>query len=150
MKSRTTPAIKPRRAREPGEFANFTPSARSPARMTTAKDMSVPAHAPVLKTPERKSQAIRDSANGQDCLMLLPGCIGAAGTIWSHNRHWFAGKGRGIKAIDVNGAYACTHCDALYDRQAKRPPGLSDETVELAWYHAHTRSLVLLKQKGLL
>ena len=94
--------------------------------------------------------AIRDSARGEDCLIRLPGCpADPAMTIWSHNRHQRAGKGFSIKAIDLNGAYCCTHCDAIYDGQAPRPDGWTREQVELAWYGAHAESLVRVVQKGL-
>ncbi len=107
------------------------------------------AHRPLMKTPDRKSQAIRDSARGEDCLVRLPGCPSdPAMTIWSHNRHQRAGKGGAIKALDLNGCYCCTYCDAIYDGQAKRPAGMTREAVELAWYHAHAESLVRARQKG--
>lgn len=102
---------------------------------------------PVLKTPDRVDTAIRQSARDEQCLMRLPRCIG--GAIWSHNRHGRAGKGGAIKALDLNGCYACSACDAIYDGQASLPPGMTREQVELAWYHAHAESLVRLRQKGL-
>lgn len=102
---------------------------------------------PVLKTPNRVDHAIRQSARDEQCLIRLPGCIG--GAIWSHNRHGRAGKGGAIKALDLNGCYACSSCDAVYDGQASLPAGYTRERVELAWYHAHAESLVRLRQKGL-
>lgn len=123
---------------------------RTAARAAVMVAVSAEPAAPVLKTPDRKSQAIRDSASGEDCLIRLPGCPSdRAMTIWSHNRRARAGKGGQVKAIDLNGCYGCTWCDAVYDGQAPRPAGLTLEQVELAWYHAHAESLVKLKQKGL-
>lgn len=104
----------------------------------------------LLKTPDRKDQRIRDSARGEECLVRLPGCPSdPAMTIWSHNRHGRAGKGAGIKSLCLNGAYACTHCDAIYDGQLPLPEGWTREAVELAWYGAHAESLVRARQKGL-
>jgi hypothetical protein len=103
--------------------------------------------AAVLKTPDRVDHAIRRSAKGEPCLIRLPVCNGSA--IWSHNRHGRAGKGGAIKALDLNGCYACSACDAIYDGQAPLPAGYTREKVELAWYHAHAESLVRLRQKGL-
>lgn len=104
----------------------------------------------VPKTPDRKMQAIRDSAKGEGCLIRLPFCPGDPKmTIWSHNRHQRAGKGGQIKALDLCGAYGCTYCDAIYDGQAPRPAGMTEDEVELAWYQAHDESLVKLRQKGL-
>lgn len=133
------------------EFASFTPKPRTGARMAQADDTRLPTAAPILKTPDRKSQAIRDSARDEPCLVRLPGCPGDYKlTIWSHNRHARAGKGRGIKSLDLNGCYACgLWCDMIYDGGRPLPPGVTREQVELAWYHAHAESLVKLRQKGL-
>lgn len=139
----------PRRVREPGEYASHK-AAPSMARMATAGDLvrAKPAATAVQKVPDRKQQSIRDSASGEECLVRLPRCGGAA--IWSHNRHGRAGKGRGIKSLDLNGCFCCVSCDAIYDGQSPLPPGLTREAVELAWYHAHAESLVRLRQKGLI
>jgi hypothetical protein len=128
----------------------------SPVRMADARSIaSVPASEKPAsrvqqKTPNRVQQAIRDAARDELCTVRLPGCpADPAMSIWSHNRHQRAGKGKGIKALDLNGCIACTYCDAIYDGQAPRPAGMTAEQVELAWYHGHAESLVLLRQKGL-
>ena len=72
----------------------------------------------------------------------------SAMTIWSHCRHGAAGKGKGIKAIDLAGAYACTACDAAYD-QMQGAKHMTREELDLDWFHGHIRSLVKLKEKGL-
>lgn len=133
------------------EFASVTverPAAVmvTPALLATRKP-AVPAKVP---RGARVRQSVRDSARGEDCLVRLHGCPGdPAMTIWSHNRHQRAGKGGAIKAIDLNGAYCCTHCDAIYDGQRPLPAGVTREQVELAWFMAHAESLVRLAQKGL-
>lgn len=131
------------------EFRSFVPRPRAPAVMATALHAREPA--PVEpKVQGRVNHAIRRSAKGEDCLMLLPGCPrDPERTIWSHNRHGRAGKGGGLKALDLNGCYACTHCDAIYDGQAPLPAGMTRDDVDLAFYRAHDRSLVKLAQKGL-
>jgi hypothetical protein len=143
------PQLPPRREREPDEYASFQPS-RSSARVVGVigiATMATPVP-PKIDKRVRVRPDIRASANGEQCLVRLPGCTGAA--IWSHNRHLRAGKGRGLKALDINGCYACPHCDAVYDGQAPMPHGVSIDELELAWYHAHDQSLVKLAQKGLL
>lgn len=152
LKRSSKPAmIHPAKRDRSAEFASFKPVPRINVRMAAAQDTRDADCAPIMKTPERKSQAIRDSARDEACLVRLPGCPGDYKlTIWSHNRHARAGKGRGIKSIDLNGCYACAvWCDAIYDGQMKLPPGVTREQVELAWYHAHAESLVKLRQKGL-
>lgn len=107
--------------------------------------------ASLLKTPDRKDQRIRDSARGEECLVRIPGCPGdPAMTIWSHAPLKAAGKGLGIKALDPCGAYCCTYCDAVIDGQRPTPPGYTREQALQDWFFGHMRSLVRLRQKGLL
>ncbi len=134
------------------EFASFSPRIVTRAVMARI-DKTTPSVAPHqhAKESRRVVQSIRDSARDEQCLMMLPGCPNnRAMTIWSHNRHQRAGKGKGIKALDMLGAYACTHCDAIYDGQAMLPEGWTRDAVELRWYAAHDKSVVLLAKKGLL
>lgn len=106
---------------------------------------------PVEKPTAHRGQHIRDSARGEECLVRLPGCYGGTEhTIWSHYRGGAGGKGMGLKAHDICGAYACTHCDAVYDGQRPRIPGLTRDYVEISWFEAHMRSLGRLHEKGLL
>lgn len=139
------------------EFTNFSPKPRDPAPPTgmpvlTAKERGAARVKWHTKLPDRKSQAIRDSARGEDCLVRIPGaCSGnPEHTIWSHAPLGAAGKGSSIKALDVCGAYACTACDAVVDGQRKAPDGMTHLQVMLAWHEGHMRSLVRLRQKGLL
>jgi hypothetical protein len=98
-----------------------------------------------------RNKKIRESARGKECLMKLPGCCGGTeSTIWSHYRGEAGGKGMGLKADDLCGAYACTHCDAVYDGQKQRPAHLTFQDVLLAWYDAHVRSLVMLHADGVI
>lgn len=98
-----------------------------------------------------RNKKIRESARGKECLMGLPGCAGGCeSTIWSHYRGEAGGKGLSLKADDLCGAYACTHCDAIYDGQKPRPEGMSLIAVMLAWYDAHIRSIVILHADGVI
>ena len=107
--------------------------------------------APQPKTKVQRDQRIRDSARGEPCLIRLPGCpCDPARTIWSHYRGSAGGKGMGLKAHDVAGAYGCTFCDGVYDGQAARPAGMTKAAVDLAWHEAHIRSLGRWHEKGLL
>lgn len=140
----------PRREREE-TFASVVLE-RPAARMATNLAAEPPRSLVRAKVPKqaRVKQAIRDSANGEECLVRLPGCPNdRAMTIWSHNRHQRAGKGGAIKALDLNGCYCCTSCDAIYDAQVPLPVGVTRVEVELAWFMAHAESLVRLAAKGL-
>lgn len=95
---------------------------------------------------------IRESARGEQCAIRIPGICthDPAQTVWSHANGSAAGKGIGMKAIDLLGAYACFRCHAVYDRQLPLPDGMTRQDVKLAWWEGHARSLVILKQKGLI
>lgn len=139
------PTPKPDRS---AEFASFTPARTRAVMAGNLAEVARPASARVVpKTPDRVNRSIRHSARDEPCLVRLPGCTGSA--IWSHNRHGRAGKGRGIKSLDLNGCYCCPACDAVYDGQAPLPAGYTRDRVELDWYAAHAESLVRLRQKGL-
>lgn len=151
---------RPRREREPGEFANHTPRSRQAARcsaelMTALEGIAaLPASSVAAVLPKVQAgvnHAIRESARGEECQVRIVGVCrgGTEHTIWSHAPLGAAGKGRGIKSLDVAGAYCCTACDAALD-QAQRPAGMTREQVLLDWFHGHMRSLVMLARKGLL
>lgn len=83
--------------------------------------------------------------------MQLPGVCrgGTETTVWAHSNRYLDGKGRGIKAHDHNGAYACYWCHAVYDRQLSRPTGLSLELVEAEFTRAMGSSQQLLIEQEL-
>lgn len=93
---------------------------------------------------------ITESARGEDCHVRYIGVCthNPETTIWSHCRHGAAGKGKGIKALDIAGAYACTACDAAYDQMAGTD--MTRKELDYDWFMGHMRSLVTLKNKGLI
>lgn len=121
-----------------------------PREVATAR-VELPMAQPVPKTAEPHDQRIRDSARGEECTVRIVGACthDPAHTIWSHAPLQAAGKGRGWKSIDLAGAYCCTACDAVIDGQRPMPPGATRNSVLLDWFMGHMRSLVILKQKGL-
>lgn len=138
----------PRKDRS-AEFASFTPKPRTGVRMATAHDTYLPSTA-VPKTPERKNQAIRDSARGEPCELRLPGCDGGGETtVWCHLPEAVAGRGLGLKGIDLLGACGCRSCHDIVDRRSPRPARMTEHDVALVFYRAMARSIVKLRQKGL-
>lgn len=107
---------------------------------------------PEPKTPDRKSQAIRDSACGEECTVRIIGACNfdPATTVWSHLPSIDGGRGLGMKAIDEAGCYSCACCHDVVDGRRPLPPGASPLSVQLDWHRGHIRSLVRLKQKGLI
>lgn len=96
---------------------------------------------------------ITESARGEDCLVRLVGVCtyDPEKTIWSHARWEAAGRGKSIKAPDIAGAYCCTACDGVYDGQARyQEPYTCRADVDRDWTMGHFRSLLRLKEKGLL
>lgn len=104
-----------------------------------------------LKTPDRKNQAIRDSARDEECTVRITGVCNhdPKTTVWSHAPLGAAGKAGALKALDLCGCYSCAACHDVVDGRAPRPAGVSREQVLIDWFFGHMRSLVRLKQKGL-
>ena len=98
-----------------------------------------------------KQTAKTKSARGEECQVRIIGICthDPEKTIWSHSRHGVAGRGKAIKALDIAGAYACTACDAAYD-QMQGVKHMTRAEVDLDWFMGHMRSLVILKEKGLI
>lgn len=143
------PPLRPAVADRSAEFASF--KAVKPAAVMAR---NIGAEPPVTVPPRIEGRAdwkIRNSARGEACTVRIIGACthDPASTIWSHAPLGAAGKGRGLKAIDLAGAYCCVACDAVVDGQRRLPDGASRDSVLLDWFHGHMRSLVRLKQKGL-
>lgn len=146
------PKAPPRERRDRSEeFASFEPRPRAPSQGSGVVMALCRGPAkPVPKTPERKSQAIRDSAKGEPCQIRLPGCDGGGDTtVWCHLPEAVAGRGFGLKGLDLLGAYGCRSCHDISDRRAPRPARMTEHDVALVFYRALARSVVILRQKGL-
>lgn len=133
------------------ESARLAPPQRGVMRRVDAPALPKWEAKPITpKTPSRKQQSIRDSARNELCQVRIPGCPSdPAMTIWSHLPSASGGKGGALKALDLCGAYSCTHCDAVIDGQRPLPAGYSRAMAMNDWFHGHMRSLVILRQKGL-
>lgn len=94
---------------------------------------------------------ITESARGEDCTIRIPGVCNfdPATTVWCHGNGSAAGKGIGMKAIDILGAYGCSACHAVYDRLVPLPEGMSRDQVKLYFLEGLMRSLLILVRKGL-
>lgn len=93
---------------------------------------------------------ITESARQEDCTIRLPGIcnFNRDTTVWAHGNGSAAGKGIGMKADDLLGAYACSACHDAYDRRL--PVGMPRCEVELAFWQGHARSLIVLIEKGII
>lgn len=61
-----------------------------------------------------RSKKLTQSAKHESCVS----CGADDGTVvWAHSNEQFHGKGMGIKAHDLFGAYLCHRCHGIYDGQ---------------------------------
>lgn len=149
----------PPRQDRPDRSAEFV-SYRAPrpaAVMATPASFSPQAQAPAprpakLPRTTRTDHAIRDSANGEECHVRLPGiCNGRTDTtVWSHWPGLDGDRGMGLKALDLCGAYTCSACHDAIDGRAPLPEGMTRAQVVTDWLIGHMRSLVTLARKGLI
>lgn len=142
---------KPPPRREPRQ-SDYLPDMRPAAAVMRPVGQAVARVMPAQKTPDRVQQSIRDSARGEECTVRIEGVcnFNPATTVWSHGPFNDAGKGMGIKGLDVIGCYACSACHDVVDGRATRPAGMTREQVLLDWFFGMARSLVRLRQKGIL
>lgn len=101
-----------------------------------------------------RSKKLRESAKHESCVA----CGADDSTIvWAHSNSQKHGKGMGIKAHDLFGAYLCHKCHSAYDSNEKiikikcgEPEGeiyLDKDT----WFHSvWERSMILACEKGYL
>lgn len=148
------PPPRPGRPDRSDEFASYRAPRPAAVMATPASFTAVaalPAQAAKLPRKARTDQAIRDSANGEQCHMRLAGvCNGQPDTtVWSHWPGLDADRGMGLKALDLCGCYTCSACHDAIDGRSMLPAGLNRHEVVVAWLAGHLRSLVTLARKGL-
>lgn len=146
---RSKPAPKPDRS---AEFASYQ-APRPVAVMASRLDVAPAKEAPpaLQKTITRVVQSIRDSARGEECQLRFDGvCLGTTDTtVWAHWPGLDAGRGMGLKALDLCGVFGCAACHDVLDGRA-HVPGMGRQAIELGFLFGHMRSLVRLAQKGAL
>jgi hypothetical protein len=150
---RDQPYIRPTRAESMALLLSSTLRPVGRAVMATAADMQrAPGPVVAPKTPGRVQQSIRDSARGEPCTVRIVGACNSdpATSVWAHWPGLDGDRGMGIKALDLCGAIACSGCHDVVDMRAPLPQGATRESVEIDWHRGHLRSLVRLKQKGVI
>ena len=153
--SRGKLAERPARPDRSAEFASYRAPATRAVMATQASftaAVAVPHVRAKLSRAARTDQAIRDSANGEEChVRLLGTCNGRVDTtVWSHWPGLDADRGMGLKAVDVAGAYACVACHDAVDGRTHTGPGCDRGAIVMGWMLGHLRSLVTLARKGLI
>jgi hypothetical protein len=94
---------------------------------------------------------IRESARGEACTLRLPMIcnFNLETTVLLHPNTHRAGKGKSLKAEDALGAYGCSSCHDALDGRGVRPKHLTKDEIELAFWHGHAETYLILKRKGL-
>lgn len=97
-----------------------------------------------------QGRAIRRSAQGEACTFQIPLVCNhnPETTVWCHENSYAAGKGMGLKALDVEGAYGCSDCHAAYDQMSTRLYTRAE--LNEFFQAAKERSREILKRKGLI
>lgn len=82
------------------------------------------------------------AANGESCMIRLPGCLHDYGVVLAHYR--LAGTcGTGLKPPDYLGAFGCSRCHAIVD-------STHDEVIRLAHAEGVLRTQIHLVAIGIL
>jgi len=101
-----------------------------------------------MKRSRPRMTHARRAAEGQPCLIRLPGCTGGGDdTVLCHYR--LSGySGTGLKPPDAMGAYGCAHCHAISDGRIPPPTGYTYETVRLAHAEGCLRTQALIEREA--
>ena len=95
-----------------------------------------------------RSKKILASAKGEQCTIQYGWCCDPETVRFIHSNESEDGKGRGIKAEDIYGAYACHVCDQWLDS-----PSENGQQADLKYYYFHRgmkRTWKRLIEKGLI
>ena len=92
-----------------------------------------------------RNKRLRDSAKHESCVA----CDADDGTIvWAHSNSSRHGKGMGIKAHDLFGAYLCHKCHADFDGSARN---FFDANEKELWFKRQwEKSMIIACEKGYL
>lgn len=95
---------------------------------------------------------ILKSARGKPCTMRLPGVCNhnPETTVWAHSNEGEDGKGMGIKAHDIFGAYMCSACHDEYDGRTHRLRGADQRILRNYFIRAMKESWLILIREGVL
>ncbi len=87
-------------------------------------------------------------ANGQPCLVRLPGCDGGGETTVAAHYRMAGMCGVGIKPPDILAAWCCHHCHDVIDGRQPAPHGWTRAEVRLAHAEGVMRTQERLLRMG--
>jgi len=92
-----------------------------------------------------RSKKLTQSAKHEPCVS----CGADDGTIvWAHSNKYRHGKGKGIKAHDLFGAYLCHSCHSIFDSGIMPPHTFFCESVDDWFLAMWERSMIIACRKG--
>lgn len=94
-----------------------------------------------------RNKKLTESARNESCVS----CGVDDGTIvWAHSNKYRHGKGRGMKAHDLFGAYLCNQCHILFDNGKLPPHTFYCESLDDWFLTMWERSMIIACEKGYL
>jgi hypothetical protein len=102
----------------------------------------------LLKQKTHRSEALRKSARGETCTLILPGIcnLNPETTVWAHSPFRGDGKSMGSKSHDFCGCYACSSCHDALDGRV--PHDFERSWLRMQFLEAMKNSLIQAWQKG--
>lgn len=129
-------------------------SRKSPMKRTgfAKAAFKAPAKRQGMKSRGPKMTPIRKAAQGQECMLQIPGvCNGDPATVvLCHSNQLSDGKGMGLKAPDTEACFGCSSCHDVLDGRRPRPAWMSYELLLSGFESAKLRTHEILRKKGLM
>ena len=101
------------------------------------------------RMPPLEVPGLTETARGQDCTLRVPGVCSfdTATTVWAHSNWDEHGKGKGLKAHDPFGCWACSACHDWLDRtRDPRRRALFDKARDLTLYRLFEQRKLQVKR----
>jgi len=98
-----------------------------------------------MRASRPKMTPARRAAQGQPCLIRLPGCDGGGETTCLCHYRLSGYSGAGLKPPDSMGELGCNSCHAIVDGRAPLPEGYTREGVRLAHAEGVMRTQELMR-----
>jgi hypothetical protein len=95
-----------------------------------------------------RSKKLTQSAQHEACVS----CTAFETVVWAHSNLQRHGKGKGIKAHDLFGAYLCAFCHGWFDGSSGfTPPSVEEYEAKPEWFmRMWERSMIVACKKGYL
>ena len=105
-----------------------------------------------MKSKGPRMTPIRRAAQGEECLLALPGICNRnpETVVLCHSNRLESGRGMGLKAPDTEACFGCSSCHDVLDGRRPRPAGMTLLHIEGAFNRAREATHEILRMKGLI